>query len=89
MEASERREYPREDCHITINFIYEDKAHTEFILNISKGGIFIDSNEQIPSGHALILTYDSPQQVPTKHIGQVAWANSGGMGIRLPKGGGF
>jgi hypothetical protein len=35
------------------------------------------------------LTYHSPQQGPKKRIGQVVWTDSGGMGIRLPKGGEF
>ena len=89
MEYPEKRSDPREECFMAVNIAYEDKVYTEFIRNISKRGVYIATNEQIPAGRALILTYHSPQQGPEKRIGQVVWTDSKGMGIRLPKGGEF
>jgi hypothetical protein len=87
MERSEKRKAPREECIIAVNIVIDDKAYTEFSRNMSKGGMYIDSNMQIPTGRALLLTYQESQQKPTKRIGQVVWSDSMGMGIRLPKGG--
>ena len=89
MEYLEKRKDPREECLVAVNFSFDDKAHTEFIRNISQSGMFIDSNMQIPKGRALILSYDLPERGATKCIGQVVWSDSMGMGIRLPKGGAF
>lgn len=87
MRASKRRRYPREECFIGVNFAYDDKAYTEFIRNISERGFYIESNEQIASGYAIMLTYQPPQQGPAKHIGKVVWSDSTAMGIRLAEGG--
>ena len=87
MENREKRKDPREECVMAVNFVINDKAYTEFTRNISKSGMFIDSNMQIPAGHALLLTYQAPMQTPTKRIGQVVWSDAVGMGIRLPEGG--
>jgi len=89
MEYPEKRSDPREECFMAVTIAYEDKIYTDFIRNMSKRGVYIDTNKQIPAGRALILTYHSPQQGPKKRIGQVVWTDSGGMGIRLPKGGEF
>ena len=87
MENLEKRKALREECVIAVNLVIDDKAYTEFTKNISKGGMCIDSNMQIPAGRALLLAYQVPQQKPIKRIGQVVWSDSMGMGIRLPKGG--
>jgi hypothetical protein len=89
MEYPEKRSDPREECFMTVDIAYEDKVYTDFIRNISNNGVYINTSEHIPIGRALILTYHSPQQGPKKRIGQVVWTDSGGMGIRLPKGGEF
>ncbi len=89
MEHLEKRKDPREECFMAVNFTFDDKAYSEFIRNISKRGMFIVSNMQIPSGRALTLSYNLPEQGPAKRIGQVVWSDSGGMGIRLPAGGEF
>ncbi len=89
MEHLEKRKGQREECFMAVNIAYDDKAHTDFIRNISRSGMFIDSNKAIPAGRALLLTYDLPGQGPTKCIGQVVWMNSEGMGVRLPEGGEF
>ena len=87
MENPEKRKDLREECIMAVNFVIDDKAYTEFSRNISDGGMYIDSNMQIPAGRALLLAYQMPRQKPTKRIGQVVWSDSMGMGIRLPKGG--
>ena len=87
MENLEKRKDPREECVMAVNLVIDDKAYTEFSRNISKGGMYIGSNMQIPAGRALLLAYQVSQQKPTKRIGQVVWSDSMGMGIRLPKGG--
>ena len=89
MRVSERRKYPREECFIAVNFAFDDKAYTDFIRNISKNGIYIESKEQVPRGRAIVLAYHPPKQRPTKRIGKIVRSNLSGMGVRFPKGGAF
>ena len=89
MDYSEQRKNPRNECFIAVNFAFDDKCYTEYIRNISEGGIFISSTMQIPPGRALLLTYDLTEQGSAKRIGQVVWSDPEGMGVRLPEGGEF
>jgi hypothetical protein len=83
METLEKRQPPRENCLMIVDFACEDKAYTEFIRNISKGGMNIDSHVFIPIGNGLTLTFQYPQQGPVKRIGKVVRTDAGVMGIQL------
>ncbi len=79
----EKRGDPREICFIPITFAFEDRIYTEFIRNISRRGIYIESDVQILKGRDLTLSYHLPEKEPIKRVGKVMWANSEGMGVQL------
>jgi len=60
-EASkERRQHPRAETHIVIDYATIDQFFTDYALNISIGGIFIGTEELIPEGTQLRIHFSVP-----------------------------
>ena len=79
----EKRLYSREECFMPVNFAFEGKAYTEFIRNISNGGMYIESYMKIPAGKPITLTDTLPAKGPVKCRAMVVWDNSEGIGVQL------
>jgi hypothetical protein len=83
IHALEKRKHPRQDCLIPITFSFKERAYQEFIRNISRSGMYIESVLQISEGRDLTLSYHLPEIGPFKRVAKVIWANPGGMGVRF------
>ncbi len=68
---------------MVVNFTADGKAYTEYIRNISNGGLCIDTKAEIHTGKPLTLVVHPPLSNPIKISGKVVWANSPHMGIQL------
>jgi len=88
----ERREHPRAVVQIEIEFKHTIDFVTSYMLNISKGGLFIKTDEALPLDTIVFLRFTLPGD--TKLIeteGKVVWCNTKkekgyfprGMGIKF------
>ena len=90
----ERREHPRAVVKIEIEFKHTIDFVTSYMLNISKGGLFIKTDEALPLDTIVFLRFTLPGD--TKLIetaGKVVWCHTrkekgyfpNGMGIKFLK----
>ena len=90
----ERRKHPRAVVKIEIEFKHTIDFVSSYMLNISKGGLFINTDEALPIDTIVFLRFTLPGD--TKLIeteGKVVWCNTTkergyfprGMGIKFLK----
>jgi len=88
----ERRAYPRAEVKIEIEFKYTIDFVTSYMLNISKGGLFIRTDEALPLNTIVFLRFTMPGDTkPIETEGKVVWCNTNkakgyfprGMGIKF------
>ena len=80
----EKRNNPREKCHMAVNLAFEDKSLAENILNISNGGMFVSCTEPVSVGIELKVVFHAPERGLIERIGKVNWGNQDGLGIQFP-----
>lgn len=74
----------RKACKLTVDYQSQDNAHTKHILDISTGGVFIETSEPIDVGQEIKLTFafpDSPNAL--KVNGEIVWRNPKGIGVKF------
>ncbi len=88
----ERRAYPRAEAKIEIEFKHTIDFVTCYMLNISKGGLFIRTDEALPLNTIVFLRFTMPGDTrPIETEGKVVWCNTNkekgyfprGMGIKF------
>ena len=82
-EAS-MREHPRKPCLINANYSIQDHTYKSYILDISIGGVFIESDAKFPVGRDVLLTFsllNHPQ--PFTFTGKIAWSSAKGFGVKF------
>jgi len=78
------REHPRKPCLINAHYRVEDHKFKTYILDISIGGAFIETNAKFPIGKELMLYFtlpDHPQ--PFAFRGKIAWKSAKGFGVKF------
>jgi len=84
VEASDRREYLRKPCSIEVTYATEDETFTDFIKNISVGGVFMQTTAPLSVGQEISLVFPFPsQEEPMKMTGEVVWKSPVGVGVRF------
>ena len=90
----ERREHPRAVVKIEIEFKHTIDFVSSYMLNISKGGLFIKTDEALPLNTIIFLRFTMPgDTMPIETEGKVVWCNTNiakgyfprGMGIKFLK----
>jgi len=90
----ERREHPRAVVKIEIEFKHTIDFVSSYMLNISKGGLFIKTDEALPLDTIVFLRFTLPDDnKPIETAGKVVWCNTrkekgyfpNGMGIKFLK----
>ena len=84
---AEKREHPRAVVKIEIEFKHTIDFVSSYMLNISKGGLFIKTDEALPLDTIVFLRFTLPGD--TKLIeteGKVVWCNTKGGKGYFPKG---
>jgi type IV pilus assembly protein PilZ len=86
----ENRKHPRIDVWIEVTFKSSRELVTSYMRNISKGGVFIQTEEPLDLGTVLALTFQLPgQENLIKIKGKVVWYNpaggiqNSGMGVQF------
>ena len=84
-EAS-MRENPRKPCLINTNYRIQGRDFKSYILDVSIGGVFIETNDRFPKGTDLLLKFSLPNQPqPFTLSGKIAWSSPKGFGVKFDK----
>jgi Tfp pilus assembly protein PilZ len=82
-EAS-MRENPRKPCLINAGYRIQDRNFKSYILDISIGGVFIETNAALPLGKELLLKFSLPNHSePFTFSGKIAWSSAKGFGVKF------
>jgi Tfp pilus assembly protein PilZ len=78
------RENLRKPCLINSSFMIQDRKLKSYILDISIGGVFIESNAKFPVGQDLLLKFSLPHHPqPFTFSGKIAWSSTRGFGVKF------
>ncbi len=82
-EAS-MRENPRKPCLINATYRIQNRHFSSYILDISIGGVFIETETNSPIGKELLLNFSLPNYPrPFTFNGKIAWKSSKGFGVKF------
>jgi hypothetical protein len=82
-QKGERRKHSRKGCSIPVR-IGAWRALTEYIRNISMGGVFIKTSDRFSIGEHLTLIFSLPNKSgPIKATGHVVWTSPEGIGVEF------
>lgn len=78
------RENPRRTCLINTGYKIQDQKYRSYILDISVGGIFIETEKSFPVGQPITMLFTVPQnEKPFTLQGEVAWSGPQGFGVKF------
>jgi Tfp pilus assembly protein PilZ len=78
------REQPRKPCLINASYRIHDQTYKSYILDISIGGVYIESNAKFPVGQDVLLKFILlNQQEPFTLNGKIAWSSDKGFGVKF------
>jgi uncharacterized protein (TIGR02266 family) len=78
------RENPRKSCLINANYRIQGSSFRSYILDISIGGVFIETNERVPVGETILLKFTLPSlPQPFTMSGKIAWSGPQGFGVKF------
>lgn len=81
---SSMRENPRKPCLINANYRVQNKDFKSYILDISIGGVFIETNEKFTIGQKVEMNFALPNySKPFKLAGTISWSSSRGFGVKF------
>ena len=81
---SSMRENPRKPCLINANYSIQNKDYKSYILDISIGGVFVETNETFTLGQKIVLNFMLPNnQNPFKLTGTISWGSPRGFGVKF------
>jgi Tfp pilus assembly protein PilZ len=81
---SSMRENPRKPCLINANYRVQNRDFKSYILDISIGGVFIETNEKFTLGQKVELNFALPNQSkPFKLTGTISWGSPRGFGMKF------
>jgi Tfp pilus assembly protein PilZ len=78
------RENLRKPCLINSSYMIRDRRFKSYILDISIGGVFIETNAKFPVGKDLQLKFSLPNHPqPFNFKGKIAWSSAKGFGVKF------
>jgi Tfp pilus assembly protein PilZ len=81
---SSMRENPRKPCLINANYSIQNKDFKSYILDISIGGVFIETTEKFTTGQKIELNFTLPNySKPFKLTGMISWGSPRGFGVKF------
>ena len=82
-EAS-MRENARKPCLINTKYRIQDREFNSYILDVSVGGVFIETKDGFPKGKDLLLKFSLPNRPhPFTFSGKIAWSSPKGFGVKF------
>lgn len=78
------RENPRKPCLINADYRIQGSSFRSYILDISIGGVFIETDRRVPVGETVMLKFNLPTiSQPFTLPGTVAWSGPQGFGVKF------
>ncbi|MDM8551267.1 PilZ domain-containing protein [Desulfobacterales bacterium HSG2] len=82
----EKRKHSRKPCSIIVDYATQDRSFRDYIRDISKGGVFIETTNFFSAGQEFIMTFSIPnQEKPFRFVGEVVRINERGVGVKFKK----
>ena len=82
LNLKEKRTYPRKVCRIPVRYYYNEGIFNNFIVNISLGGCFIETQKPFSVGEKFLMDIQLDGDAKSIRVkGEVTNANRMGMGI--------
>lgn len=83
-QQAEHRDDARIPCLIAVDFSTKTRAYRDFIQDLSRGGVFIETREPIQDGESISMTFSMPKsQTNFKFSGKVIHSENDGIGIQF------
>ncbi len=80
------RENPRKSCLINAHYSIQGNSFLSYILDISIGGVFIETSERVPVGETITLNFTLPSlSQPFTMSGRIAWSGPQGFGVKFER----
>jgi uncharacterized protein (TIGR02266 family) len=80
----DEREFPRQPCRLSVDYATQDNTGIEHILDISAGGVFIETNASMALGQELTLKFSLPDSPDTFEVsGKIIWSGPKGIGVKF------
>jgi Tfp pilus assembly protein PilZ len=84
MFLKEKRNNTRKSCQIPIYYATDDQVYASHIKNISRTGLFIETQKKLPVGNIILMTFRLKGfDKPLKIRGEIAHTESSGIGVRF------
>ncbi len=78
------RENPRKPCLINTHYRIQNRNFKNYILDISIGGVFIETDQKFPVGRQIMLKFSLPSHnQPFTLTGRIAWSSPRGFGLQF------
>jgi len=83
-ERVECRQDPRIACFLPVDYTNPNRVYQDFINNLSRGGLFIETAASLRTGQPLTLTFTVPNlQQPFKLSGVIVRTDKNGIGVKF------
>lgn len=83
-QDKEQREYSRKDFLTIIDYNVDDRYYRDFIQDISAGGVFIKTAQNLSAGQSILMTFMSPDnQKPFRIKGKIIHTQKDGIGVKF------
>lgn len=78
----DKRTYPRKPCFIPVDYVSGRYVSRDFIVNISAGGVLIETHRPSPAKEMISMTFQLPlSRTPIKIKGEVVRMEQRGIGV--------
>jgi len=78
------RENPRKLCLLSVKCTIEDRSFKSYIIDISKLGVFIESNDRFPVGQKILMAFKLPNYFEAFQLdGRIARSGPRGIGVKF------
>lgn len=83
-QQKEQRDDRRIPCLVAVDYYDQHKIYRDFIQDLSRGGVFIETKESFEQGQKISLTFTLPSsQNHFKTTGEIVRTSPKGIGIRF------
>jgi Tfp pilus assembly protein PilZ len=84
LQSREKRRHRRKPAFLVVDYAIDGRPYSDFIQDLSAGGVFIETCMSIPVGTDLVITFRDPDHETGAHIpGKVVRVSPQGVGVRF------
>lgn len=82
--VGDQRQFTRTPYLMNVEYRTEESSHSDFILDISPGGTFIETDEDFFTGQKLYISLNfKNRSEPFEITATVVWLSKNGVGVRF------